>query len=251
MATAILLELDQLADDLSGRAPAAGLLPVVGRPLVCHAAEPFRALGDVDRLVLCGPSVYRQHPAALDVVDDALLADGSLGDQLAILFEQYQDQDELLLFPTNAPLATPEMLERFLAHAPRDAAVTWAVVRHERAAATFADAGVQWDPQPFAGEQLVWTLLGCVRPALLSGQLDAIRRVFNNDVNRVEAVMALGMGLAIKLGAGRASLAELARKVGELLDAPCVLEISPDAELALRVRNRAEHHAARARLESH
>ncbi|MBI2299647.1 MAG: nucleotidyltransferase family protein [Armatimonadetes bacterium] len=246
MATAILIECDQLGNGLAGRAPAPGLLPLAGRPLLSYAAQALRRCGDVDRILLSGPTAYRDHPAALDEVDTAVLSDSPLGDRLAGLLEEYGEEPEWLIWPANGPLIEPAMVEHFLAHAPVTAAATWAVVRESRLLAAFP---LDWPVLPFAGEVVAWTGLGVVRPPALLPHTARLQRMLNKEANWVEAVKALGVGFAIKLKAGRASLSEVAQKLGELIGAPCVVQFSPYAELALRVRSRAEHHAARARLE--
>jgi hypothetical protein len=65
-----------------------------------------------------------------------------------------------------------------------------------------------------------------------------------------ELAKALGVGFAIKLSTGRASVDELARRLSDLLGAPAVIHFAPFPELALRVHGRAEYHLARELLEA-
>ncbi len=248
MTTAVLIEVEALEDELAGRAAAPGLLPLCGRPTVTYPARALRACGNVDRLVLAGPRVYDKHSAALDEVDQTVLADGPLGDLVDDVLERCGD-GELLFWPANAPLLTVDMVERFLAGAPLEAAATWSVVREERVVSAFPghDRGAAHN---FAGDRLMFGGLGCVRADVLAPKRATLRRLLGRSVSKSELVKMLGVGFAIKVQNGRASLEELVERVAESVGAPCVAEILPDPELAFRVRSRHEHHVARDRMEA-
>ncbi|NUP99165.1 MAG: NTP transferase domain-containing protein [Armatimonadetes bacterium] len=249
MPTVVLFETDRLEDELATRAAAPGLLPLGGLPLLSYAARAFRACGDVTRVVLAGSTGYAGHGAALAEVDESLLLDGATGTRLQAVLDQYGGENELLFWPPNAPLVRPEMVEHFLAHAPVQAALTWALVREERMLQIFPD-GLDVPRHGFDGLNLAITPLGLVRPAAIETQRPLLNRLVGTELNRGELIKMLGMGFAIKFQARRAPLDEVVRRLSEALSLPCLAQILPFPELAFRVRNRAEHHLARARLES-
>ncbi|MBI5834455.1 MAG: nucleotidyltransferase family protein [Armatimonadetes bacterium] len=249
MATAILLETDKLDDALSGRAGAPGLLPAAGRPLVDYAARALAACGDVERVVLAGPTAYGQHAVATTHCDETLLLDDPVRTLVESLLERYGDCEELLLWRPNAPLLTTEMVEHFLAHAPAEAAVTVALVRAERVEAEMPDL----PPVPTTAlgpDNVTFTPLMVIRPAALANHHALLSRLVADSMAQAELVKTLGVGFSIKLKAGRARLDEVARRVSEVIGSPCVLQVAPHAELAVRVRTRAEYHWVRERLES-
>jgi len=249
MATAILLETDRLDDGLSGRAGAPGLLPAAGRPLVDYAARALAACGDVDRVVLAGPTAYGQHAVATAHIDDTILLDEPLRVLVEAVLERYGDCEELLLWRPNGPLLTTEMVEHFLAHAPAEAAVTVALVRAERV----EDQLAELPPVPstvFGPDAVTFSPLMVIRPAALAAHHALLGRLVAENVAQAELVKTLGVGFSIKLKAGRARLDEVARRMSEVIGAPCVLQMSPHAELVVRVRNRDEYHWVRERLES-
>jgi hypothetical protein len=248
MATVILLETDRLEDSLAGRAAAPGLLPVGGRPLVYWAARAFAACGDVEKIVLAGPTAYDKQPAALAAVDETLLLDAPLRDLAEAVLERYGEAEELLIWRPNAPLITPEMVEHFLAHAPADAALTVAMVRAGKAREVYP-AGEEPPAYALRGESVVFPLLLSLKPAAVTAQMALLRRLISDHLVQSELAKLLGVGLAIAFKSGRATALDLAKRAGELLGAPAVLLFSPYGELALRVRNRAEYHLVRDRLE--
>ncbi|MCC7493441.1 MAG: nucleotidyltransferase family protein [Fimbriimonadaceae bacterium] len=248
MPTAVLVEWGELDDDLASRAPAPGLLPLAGRPLVQWAAETLRACGDVDRLVLSGPPAYAAQTQALDLFDDAHLLAARPAARLEALLEYCAGDDELLLWPTNSPLLRVEMVEQFLTHAPLDAAVAWTMVRQERFEQTFP--GLRLSGQRLGGDLLAPGLLGLVRPAELTTRGAVLRRLLASDNPKTELGRLLGVGFAIKFGAGRATLEEVVRRVGEAIGLAAVVQVMPHAELAFAVRSRQAHQLARQRLEA-
>lgn len=249
MAIAVLLEADRLDEALTPRAATPGLLPAAGRPLVDHSARVLASLGDVSRVVLAGPTAYREQLDTLTGIDDAILLDAPLGSLVDALLERYGEAEELLLWRPNAPLLRPEMVELFLANAPLGAGLTFAVVREERYRQQFAELG-----EPSTGhlgpERIVWSPLMLVSPRVLGAHRQLLSRLLSDTVVHAELAKALGVGFAIKFTTGRATADELARRVGELLEAPCVIEFSPYAELAVRVRTRGDYHVVRNVLEA-
>jgi len=233
---------------LAGRAPAAGLLPLAGHPMVAYAARAFRACGDVDEIVLAGPEVYGDHVAALAECDGAPLLAETVAERVDLALERFADRSELLFWPANAPLLTPAAVESFLAHAPVGAGLCWSCVRHGRVAAAFEDSD-DLPKHKFGGETLVLGGLGAVRPGALAGQRDLLLRMLGQPLVKSELTKLLGVGFAIKYMAYRATLGDLMMKIGEVLGVECVATILPHPELCFRVRNRAAHHCARARLE--
>ena len=249
MATAILLETDRLEDALSGRAGAPGLLPAAGRPLVDYAARALAACGDVERVVLAGPTAYGQHAVATAHVDETLLLDEPLRVVVEALLERYGEDEELLLWRPNGPLLTTDMVEHFLAHAPAEAAVNVALVRAERIEAELPEFPAV--PTTALGPDTVhFSPLMSLRPAALANHHALLVRLVAENMAQAELVKTLGVGFSIKLRTGRARLDEVARRVSEVVGSPCVLQMSPYAELAVRVRNRAEYHWVREQLES-
>lgn len=246
MPTVILLETDQLDQSLSERAAAPGLLEVAGRPMVRHAVRAFAACGSVDRIVLAGPTAYEA--IELPGVDDRVLDDRGPTALLAGLLERYGDAEEWLLWQPNAPLIEPPMLDAFLAHAPLGAAVCGALVRAERVEAAFGELP-RLAAHTFVHDRLVMTPLFGLSPACLAPHRELLGQLFGGGGARVELLKRLGVGFAIKLRSGRASLAELAARLGEQVGGPVVMQILPHPELCLKVASRAEHRVARSRLE--
>ncbi len=248
MATVILLDCDQLEPELAGRAPASGLLPLSGRPLVRYAAEAFRLCGDIDKVVLAGPTVYAPHASLLTEVDETMLSDSPIEERVEAVLDRFADESELLFWPANGPLIRPETVEQFLEAAPVGAGVCWSLVRAERFQQTYPQ-GTDVPRHALGGEEVVVGSLGLVNPRAVAPQRELLRRVLRKEFGRGDLLRMLGVGFAIKFQAGRAGLEELTRRISEVLRLDCLLAILPQAELAFRVRSRSEHHLARACLE--
>ena len=249
MPTVVLLEVDPLDDELAGRAPSAGLLPLAGHPMVTYAARAFRACGDIDEIRLAGPDAYRGQAAALADIDGEPLIAETVAERVDLALDQLSDRDELLFWPANAPMLTPEAVESFLANAPTTAGLIWSCVRESRVEKTF-DGVVHLPVHHFGGDSLVLGGLGCVKPEAVAEHRDLLRRMLGQQLVKSELVKLLGVGFAIKFTSNRATLSDLMLKIGEVLGVDCVASILPYAELCFRVRNRAEHHQARAWLEA-
>lgn len=248
MPTVVLLEIDALDDELAGRAPAPGLLPLAGHPMVTYAARAFRGCGDVDQLVLAGPDDYRTQPAALAEFDAEPLLAPTVAERVDLALDRYAASDELLFWPANAPLLTPDAVECFLSHAPTGAGLCWSCVRQSRVEAAFGELP-HLPKHRFGADLLALGSLGAVRPAALDGQRDLVRKMLGQPLVKSELIKLLGVGFAIKFSSFRATLSDLMTKIGDVLGTDCVATILPHPELCFRVRNRAEHHLARARLE--
>lgn len=247
MATVILVETDRL-DDLVGRAAAPGLLPLAGLPLVRHAARAFAACGDVDRIVLAGPTVYERALGDLPEIAESLLLDRSLRHLAEALLDRYGEVDEVILWRANGPLIRPAMIEHFLARAPRAAALTVALVRAERVRAAWPDGPVHL-AHTMGNESVVGTTLVCLRPAVLAAHRQLVAAVLHERRLPADLAKLLGVALSLKLSTGRATLAELARRASELLGAPAVVQLAPFPELTVGVRHRAEYHWVRNLME--
>lgn len=249
MPTAVLLEIDRLDDDLAARAPAPGLLPLAGRPLVGYATKALQACGDIDKIVLAGPTVYEDHQAALVGIDETLLSDEPLGHRIGSVLDRYGQDDELLFWAANAPLLRPAMVEQFLGHAPLDCGLCWSVVRDSRVKEFY---GGKLDPpkQTLAGEGYHFTPLGLVQPGAHLPRRDLLARLLGGELNAGEMVKLVGIGFAIKYRSGRATLDELAARVGEALGCATMIQVAGSPELVLRVTDRHEHHLARELVEA-
>lgn len=246
MATVLLLEVDHLAPALADRAPTPGLLTVAGRPQVRLVARAFAACGDVERIVLVGPAAYREAP--LPEIDELLVAERIDADALETLIERFGHAEELLLCPANAPLVTPERVEDFLGRCPRDAAVACLLVRRADVSAQLGEL-TSLVAHRFGPEELVFAPLLLLQTATLVRHRDLLATVLAGGPNLTELVRRLGVGFAIKLRSGRATLPELAARLSELLGAPCLFQIAPCPELCLRVAGRPELRVARTLLE--
>jgi len=248
MPTVVLLEIDALEDELAGRAASPGLLPLAGHPMVTYAARAFRACGNVTEIAVAGPEAYREQPAALAELDGAPILAESVAERVDLALDRFADRDELLFWPANAPLLTPEAIESFLTHAPVSAGLCWSCVRHSRVQSDFPE--LETLPQhKFGTETFCLGGLGSVKPAAIAEQRDLLRRMLGQPLTKGELTKLLGVGFAIKYASARASLTDLMNKISEVLGVECVATILPHPELCFRVRNRAEHHVARAMLE--
>lgn len=246
MACVLLLEIDRLEPALAGRAPAAGLLTVAGRTQVELVARAFAACGDVEAVHLAGPAVYADRlPAAVSRFHPA---ESYTPAALETILEALADADEVFLSPTNLPLLSADAIEAFLARTPRQAGVSCLLVPH-------ADVLERLGELPslvghrFGGEPLVFAPLLLVQPAALAPHRELLAAALAGGLNPTELVRRLGVGFAIKLRSGRATLAELAARLGELLGVPCVFQVARCPELCLRVASRAELRTARWLLE--
>lgn len=216
---------------------AKALAPLAGRPLGAYCLRALRESGVVDDVVYVG----QNHPQLAGLHDAVVPGGERLVDSLALGLGAALSKTEggwVLLLSADIPWVTGEMIARFVTEA-RSAGKPAAADRAELVypVVTEASAKASFPQQKrtfarlkegrFTGGNLV-LLSSRVAPKLLPF-MDGLYRARKNPFALARIV---GFGTLLALLLGRATLASLERRVGELLGAKVRALVTDDAALA-------------------
>lgn len=227
---------DRLAADAGVEAKA--LLPLGDRPLGAYVLEALRASGVISKVFYVGPTNGR----LAGLYDVALPGGARMVDSLSLGLGAALTEaagERLLLLGADIPWVTGEMIERFVrgaaaATTPQGpASLVYPVVTEAAARSQFPHQErtyARLRNGRFTGGNLV-----LLRREVVPRLLPQIDRVFRARKNPFALAGIVGVDVLLALALGRADIARLERRVGEILGAPVRALVTEDAALAADV----------------
>lgn len=227
-----------------------GLWNLQGRPLVAYVTEALRACPYVEAIGMLLPVAYQGTKWGKEAEVFLPARRGGLVEQLLEMLHRLGKPQRCILFPANAPLVRGEMFTTFLEAVPRSSVLAYAVHRKERVEERFPFPR-SWPDKRFQEGEVVASRLCFFRPEVLETHAELLEGLLGGRVPYLRLLGQLGPAFALRLQRGKVGLADLARKVSEIVGGHCTVILSRHPELAFVVESEQDLRWAQEALEAH
>jgi len=219
------------APTLTGGSLPKAFATVGPRTMVEYVLAALRAAPGIARVALVGPPALP--PAVASLVDVPVAARGGLLDNLAAGLAALGGDDPVLVAAADTPLLTPEAVAAFLAAAPPDADVAYAIVPLDdvlRACPGARKSFVRLADGTFTGGSLV-----LLRPRAFVRVRPMLENVVRARKRPWELARLFGLGTLIGLAAGRLRIVALEERAAALTGLRARAVVCHEPSLALDV----------------
>lgn len=215
--------------------PYKAIIPVGGRTVIASTMDALRGLSQIGRIALIGPPEVREHA---DVrAADLLIEEGATGPEnifrgLSALTAS-SEPEKILIVTTDLPFLTTEILARYIELCPPDKDFTVPLIGHHAWHERFPGLGATF----VRLKDGLWTT-GCAYVATVDGLRRArphIERVFENRKSKIGMARLLGPGFLLKYLTKSLTVADIEKKVRQILDCSGVAVPNSPPELAFDI----------------
>ena len=214
-------------------APLEALIEVAGRPMIAYVLEALAGCRAVERIVVVGDE-GRLAPAVAGVPARFVAPGQSLVESLRIGIEALAGAERILVLTSDIPLITAEALDDFVLRAEGlDARFFYAVVERSRYEAAFPGSRrtyVRLRDGVFTGGNVFLADAGVAR-----GAVDLVERFYAHRKSPLALARLLGFGTILAFALGRLRVADLERRVSDMVGAPGRAIISRYPEIGFDV----------------
>ncbi|MCL5291727.1 MAG: nucleotidyltransferase family protein [Actinobacteria bacterium] len=213
-------------------APVKGVIDINGKPMVEYVLDALVACPEIDRIcVVIPPGIDGVWKAKADAVAEN---DGTLTQNIALGVGALKSDRMVLILSSDIPLLTPEAVSDFLKRCEdREARLYYPIIPESVARAffyTMKRTYVKIKEGRFTGGNLT-----LADPTLIESNVELLEETYALRKSPVKLARLLGVRFILGLFLGNVSVAEVERRVGQILNSPVAAIISPFPEIGLDI----------------
>jgi GTP:adenosylcobinamide-phosphate guanylyltransferase len=214
------------------QAPAKGLVPINGRPMVEYVLEALIECKDIDRICVVMPVDYSFDGLSQKV--DVVVTKGSLPVVAKAGLDHLGENRKTLVLGADVPMISPESISDFLNRCKeRDADFYYPIVRFGESEKQFPD--VKRTYARVREGRFTGGNIGLIDPSFVYKNISLIEHLYDLRKSPFKLASFLGFGFLLKFLLGMLSMADVEKRFGKLTDSTCMGVITPYIEIGIDV----------------
>lgn len=196
-----------------------GLVPIAAKPMIEWVVDAMRAAASIDRVVVVVPTDQNLGSWA-SRVDSLVISDGSFMDNAIAGFSAVDEGRAALAATGDLPALTPEAVDDFVGHSLQSGAeFTYPLVSEADMEAQFP--GSQRTYVKIAGGKVTGGNMMLLSPQLVRSNRELGQRLFDARKSPVAMARVLGVPFIFKYLSGTLRVADVERKMEQLVGGKC------------------------------
>lgn len=222
-----------------GKVAHKALTPIAGRPMLAFVLDAVRGVPEVERIFICIDAETDLRPVTNGTPFNRIPPADSPAASVVAALQAIDGDRPLLITTADHPLLTPQIIEHFLAHAPREADLCVGLAEAETVTKAFPEGRRTF--YRLAGRGYSGCNLFLARKPGAARVADYWRRMESHRKKPLRLVREIGIGALIRYALGLLNLDRALQHVSELTGARISSVILPFAEAATDVDKPSDH----------